>query len=168
MAEQPIDRSPEIKTAQPLAPELGGQRRFERAAEVAAPRPTQSVPVRRLPATDLPRPMPGGKTGSPKSETRVRVESVMEERLESVYKSMPGDVRATFKQKGEETAVEIESMLYKVKVHSKKVFTLLFNWLRIIPGVNKYFLEQEAKLKTDEIMRLKEEMDRTRTEQRVF
>jgi len=30
------------------------------------------------------------------------------------------------------------------------------NWLKLIPGVNKFFLEQEAKIKTDEVLKLKQ------------
>jgi hypothetical protein len=33
---------------------------------------------------------------------------------------------------------------------------LIREWLLIIPGVNKYFLEQEAKIKTDKIQQLYE------------
>jgi len=29
------------------------------------------------------------------------------------------------------------------------------DWLKILPGVNKFFLEQEAKIKTDKILALK-------------
>ena len=41
---------------------------------------------------------------------------------------------------------------FRVKV--KRVLELIYEWLKTIPGVNKFFLEQEAKIKTDEIMEL--------------
>ena len=115
-------------------------------------------PVMLPPAAPAARPAPS----SLKSEALRNIESVMEADLAEVYKTMPPDVKQEFRKKGEETATQIEKMLYQVKVHSKKIFQLLFIWLRIIPGVNKFFLEQEAKLKTDEIMRLKETMDKQR------
>jgi len=34
---------------------------------------------------------------------------------------------------------------------------LIKKWLLLIPGVNKYFLEQEAKIKADEIVKMKNE-----------
>ena len=120
------------------------------------PQPTPPVPTAPAPAAAAPAPQ------VPKSETLEKIEDIMEEDLESVYKTMPPEVKREFREKGEEAAVEIEGMLFKVKVHSKKVFKLLFGWLKIIPGINRYFLKQEAKLKTDEILHLKEEIDQGR------
>jgi hypothetical protein len=45
-------------------------------------------------------------------------------------------------------------MLDKGKVNVKKVRDLIIKWLRIIPGVNRYFLEQEAKIKSDRLLEL--------------
>ncbi len=158
MPEQNIERIPTPAPEQPSKNESASERRFERSSEVAAPRPSQRLPVRQLPSV-----APAAKSVSAaKSETLARVEHVMEERLEDVFRQMPPDVRLEFKRKGEETATQIEAMLYQVKVQSKKIFQLLLDWLRIIPGVNKYFLDQEAKLKTDELLRVKQEMDRER------
>ena len=39
---------------------------------------------------------------------------------------------------------------YKVKV--RDVVHLIREWLLVIPGVNAFFLEQEAKIKTDRIL----------------
>jgi hypothetical protein len=93
-----------------------------------------------------------------KNETLQEIEHIMEDDLEAVYATLPADKRAEFQKVGEETAAEIEGMMYQVKVKSKKVFKLLFSWMKIIPGVNNYFLKQEAKTKTDEIMHLQQKM----------
>lgn len=95
-----------------------------------------------------------------KSETLERIEDIMEEDLADVYKNLPPEVKKEFREKGEEVAVEIEGMMHHVKIKSKQVFKALFGWMKIIPGVNKYFLKQEAKIKTDEIMHVKEELDK--------
>lgn len=95
-----------------------------------------------------------------KSEMLERIEDVMEEDLGKVYKDLPADVKEKFKHQGEATAEDIEGMLHHSKVKSKSIFRLLFSWLKIIPGINRYFLQQEAKLKTDEIMDIKEEFDK--------
>lgn len=116
------------------------------------------------PAPDVSIPPPGRAVPAPKrvkSETLEKIEYIMEEDLAHVYKEMPPDIQREFREKGEETAMQIESMMYKVKIHSKKIFKLLFGWLKIIPGVNRFFLKQEAKLKTDEIMHLKEEIEKS-------
>ncbi len=127
----------------------------ERAVDVAAPRPVQQIPVSVTPGKPVP-PTPR----SMKRESLVQIEDVMQSGLGDVYKTMPPDLQQAFKKRGEETATQIEELLQKVKVHTKKIFQLLFDWLKIIPGVNKYFLEQEAKLKTDEMLRLKEEREK--------
>jgi len=102
---------------------------------------------------------------SQKSETLEKIEDIMEEDLETMYATLPEERKQLFRDKGEETAKEIEGLMYKVKVKSKKIFKLMFSWMKIIPGVSKYFLEQEAKLKTDELMHLKEEIDKQRQNQ---
>ena len=43
------------------------------------------------------------------------------------------------------------------KVKVKKILKLILEWLRILPGINRFFLEQEAKIKTDRIIQLKED-----------
>ena len=151
------------RTEMPKASERTAERVAERSNQVAAPRPLQSVPV----AVTLARPMPQIPT-SAKSETLVEIESVMESGLADVYKTLPPDLQKAFKKRGEETAGQIEELLQKVKVHTKKIFSLLFDWLKIIPGVNKYFLEQEAKLKTDEMLKIKETLEQKRKETKLI
>ena len=91
-----------------------------------------------------------------KSETLVKIEKILEEDLEAFYFSMPPEARLAFKAKGEETASKIEKMIETGKVIAQKILKLLRVWLKLIPGVNKFFLEQEAKIKTDEIVSLAE------------
>jgi len=68
---------------------------------------------------------------------------------------MTPEKQGEFKQKGEETAGKIRSMVETAKENARKIFDLIRDWLRVIPGVNRFFLEQEAKIKTDKILRLK-------------
>lgn len=49
----------------------------------------------------------------------------------------------------------IGTMLQATKVQTKKIVELLLAWLRIIPGVNRFFLEQEAKIKADKLLALR-------------
>ncbi|MBI4122276.1 MAG: type IV secretion system DNA-binding domain-containing protein [Parcubacteria group bacterium] len=165
MAEQQLERIPIVNPEQAGTPDRSSERHLERASETAAPRQLERVSVRQMPSTGKPRAVsdaPAPVVAVAKSETLVQIEQVMEERLQDAYQRMTPEARLAFKQKGEETATQIERLLEQVKVQSKKIFQLLFAWLKIIPGVNKYFLEQEAKLKTDELMRLKDEADRGR------
>src|SRR3989339_290175 len=60
-------------------------------------------------------------------------------------------------QKGEKTARTINTMIETGKVHAKKIIELIRKWLSIVPGINKFFVEQQAKIKTDKIMQIKKE-----------
>ncbi|MFZ5364573.1 MAG: hypothetical protein ACOZAG_03780 [Patescibacteria group bacterium] len=91
-----------------------------------------------------------------KSEALVRIEKILEEDLESFYFSMPQEKQEIFKEKGEETATKIEKMMETGKVVARKILKLIRAWLKFIPGVNKFFLEQEAKIKTDKLVALAE------------
>jgi hypothetical protein len=91
-----------------------------------------------------------------KSETLVKIEKILEEDLESFYFSMPPEKQQIFKEKGEETATKIEKMVEAGKVVARKVLKLIRAWLKFIPGVNKFFLEQEAKIKTDKVVAMTE------------
>lgn len=84
------------------------------------------------------------------------IEDVLSEDLLDVYTSMTPEQQAQFKTKGEETAGKIAQMLESVRVQSQRVLSLIKDWLKIIPGVNRFFLEQEAKIKTDKILTLAE------------
>ena len=71
---------------------------------------------------------------------RQNVERILSEGLEETYKTLDPKHQQAFKDKGEETAAKIESLLQAAKVQVGKIVDLIKNWLKIIPGVNKYFL----------------------------
>lgn len=83
-----------------------------------------------------------------------KVEGILSENMEKVFLSMDVSMQARFKTKGEETAQKISKLMGKSKIKTKEVLTLILEWLRIIPKVNKHFIEQEAKIKTDNILKL--------------
>lgn len=91
-----------------------------------------------------------------KSETLVQIENVLAEHLDDLFGQMTSQQQIMFKQKGEETASKIEKLVQEVKVKVKEIFDLIRGWLKLIPGVNKFFIEQEAKIKTDRVLVLRE------------
>ncbi|MBU1164017.1 hypothetical protein KKA15_00470 [Patescibacteria group bacterium] len=97
-------------------------------------------------------PIPVGQ----KSQTLEAIEDILEEDLKDVFPSLPIGIKNEFKTKGEITAIKIEEKLQKTKIKVKEILKLIVDWLKIIPGVSKYFLEQEAKIKTDKILKLKQ------------
>lgn len=89
-----------------------------------------------------------------RDELTKEVEHIMEDGLQDAFRELSPAEAQAFKIKGEETAREIRGLLKSTKVKVKKVFELLFEWLKLLPGVNMFFLEQEAKIKADKIMAL--------------
>lgn len=85
----------------------------------------------------------------------IQIEHIMEEGLQEAYKELSTVEQQEFKIKGEETAWEIRALLKQAKLKIKTIFKLLVSWLKLLPGVNRFFLEQEAKIKVDKIISLK-------------
>ena len=81
-----------------------------------------------------------------------QVEKIFEQDLKDIWQTMTPDQQQRFKQAGEQTAIQVSNLLQAVKVKVSEITKLIINWLKIIPGVNKFFLEQEAKIKTDKLL----------------
>lgn len=83
-----------------------------------------------------------------------QIENILSDGLEEAYREMEDSRKKQFKEKGEETARQVNALLTEAKVKVKKIVDLIREWLKLIPGVNTYFLEQEAKIKTDRLLKL--------------
>ena len=90
-----------------------------------------------------------------KDAVMVKIEKIMEEGLNDSYQRLSPVAKQEFKLKGEQAASQIRELLKSARVKVKKILRLILDWLRILPGVNHFFLEQEAKIKTDKIIALK-------------
>ena len=89
----------------------------------------------------------------------VEVERVLEQGLSESFLALTPIQREEFKIKGEETAFEIRKLMKGTHIKVKKIFFLIMSWLKLLPGINRFFLEQEAKIKVDRIIALKEKID---------
>lgn len=89
---------------------------------------------------------------TPKDPVVVDIEHLLADDLTDLFLSLPDKQKWEFKKKGEETASKISDMIHSGKLKIKKIFDLIRDWLQMVPGVNKYFLEQEAKIKADKVM----------------
>lgn len=98
---------------------------------------------------------PIGGFASQNTKRQKEIEDIMSQDVRDMYLQMTPDKQQEFKAKGEKTASEINNLLDKAKWEVGKIIDLLKKWLLIIPGVNKFFIEQEAKIKADEIIRLR-------------
>lgn len=84
------------------------------------------------------------------------IDKILSEGLNDIFLSMSPAKQKEFQVKGEETVKKINVLLGEAKVKVNKIIDLIKKWLKIIPGVNKFFLEQETKLKVDKIMNIKD------------
>ena len=90
-----------------------------------------------------------------RTQLRKNIERVLEEDLGDIYLSLKPESRKQFKAEGERMAVKIESLLSSVKIRLIEIVRLIRSWLLLLPGINSYFLEQEAKIKAEKIFALK-------------
>ena len=129
-----------------------------RGVETTGERKAESQPtaeVRPVRPAEVPAPIsttPAPAAISPKSPRIQAIESVLEEDLGEVYFTMTPDQQAVFKQTGEATAQQIDTLLSGFKLQAKKIADLIRHWLGLLPGVSKFFLEQETKIKTDKLI----------------
>lgn len=106
-----------------------------RQAQVSAARPAP---------TRLPRPA--------KDPRLVEVENLLSVGLEDTYKELSPELKIKFKLEGERVSGLIWQMIESAKLQVQKIVDLIRNWLKMIPHVNHFFLEQETKIKTDKII----------------
>jgi len=92
-----------------------------------------------------------------KSPELIKIESILSENMDELFMSMSPEQQLAFKRKGEETASRIQELLAETKVKIREILELIKDWLKLIPGINKFFLEQEAKIKTDRLLITKEQ-----------
>ncbi len=90
-----------------------------------------------------------------RDDLTVKIEHIMQAGLEDAYRELPVVKQQEFKIKGEETAQAIRGLMKSTHVKIKKIFKLLMEWLKLLPGINRFYLEQEAKIKADRIVGLK-------------
>lgn len=82
-----------------------------------------------------------------------KIENTLSEGLIDAFSALPPKKQAVFKQRGEETAVKLRVLLKKAHVKLSEVVSLIFQWLKTLPGVNKFFVEQQAIIKAQRLYR---------------
>ena len=135
----------------PRSPEAGRER-ISQPERPETPRPEMpSVAEESAAGREMPGSIGAGRSDQARQK---EIEDVLARDLADLYREMPESRRREFKQAGEETAGKINELFTRGKATAKKIVDLIKRWLGLIPGVNRFFLEQEAKIKTDEILRL--------------
>ncbi len=145
-------RMPETPRPTPEVGTAGLEQHIERPVATAEPKPDVQ-PVDLVPPPSVaPAPV---AVHQPADQLVKNIESAMADGLEDAYQAMDPAIQQKFKQVGEATASAISQLMAQSKIQVKKIVALLLRWLRIIPRVNPYYLEQQAKIKADAILALK-------------
>ena len=147
-------KTPELPRTPETAKESEPQREAPRpSAEFRSPEPTQ-VPALTPVAASAPAPVPAPIV---KDETRMKVERVLEENLWDLYFAMPKEARVKFRAEGEVAAEQVRVMINEKKARPHAFHAVIVRWLRSIPRVSQWFLLQEGKIKTDNVMTIVKE-----------
>lgn len=86
------------------------------------------------------------------------IENIMAEGMDQVFLKMNPTQQKKFKTEGEKTAKKINRLLMKARVSAEKVVLLIRRWLSMVPRINRFFLEQEVKIKADKILKIKKNL----------
>lgn len=89
-------------------------------------------------------------------QRRAAIDDILAAGLNEVFLQMKVSDQQAFQKKGEETVIKINELLSRAKLKVSKIIDLIRAWLKLIPGINKFFLEQEVKIKADKILKLKD------------
>lgn len=150
------EKAPEKESSRELEPSFDDSKNFEKTKErQKREESTEKLDLSKEGEGELGGIVSAGNLAKKKSLQLKKIEDIMSNDLRDTYIAMSPDMRLDFRKKGEYTAQKINEILSKTKVKVRKIIDLLKKWLSMIPNVNKYFIEQEAKIKTDELLALK-------------
>lgn len=86
----------------------------------------------------------------------LEIDKILSEGMHETFLALSPKKQQEFKLEGEKTVEKINKLLDKTKIKVDKIIDLIKRWLKVIPGINQYFLEQEAKIKADKIINIKD------------
>lgn len=125
----------------------------ERVAPVASTETLESVAVAAPTNQATTAPISPVAPLTPRQEA---IDDILEDGLTDIYLSLSPEKQQELQKVGAQTVRQIDVLLDHVKSQWRKIMSLVRHFLSIIPGLNKFFLEQEVKIKTDRIIALKD------------
>ena len=147
--------TPPLKPSEPRAEQTSEQADAQAFEQFAKERKTEtaSVPILEAPAKEPPSPMPTEQEvkAMEKDPVTIETEKILEDGLGSTYNALPEKVKPFFRQHGEHAAKTIADMIKRRSFDPAVALDLTTAWMQLVPKANKYYLEQESKLKIDEL-----------------
>jgi len=126
------------------------EKRFERPPEAEEGETAPFVPQATVSAATE-------QTIPDKDEELVMIENILSENISEIYRELSEAQKRVFRQKGEEASLKIKGLLRKARVAAHEILKIIRDWLKTLPRISHYFLEQEAKIKTDKVLQMKRE-----------
>ncbi len=80
------------------------------------------------------------------------VEGILEKDLKNIYSSLPVESKPLFRLGGEKIAHTYADSIKMDRLNPDEVMGMTFDWLKTLPDANRGWLEQEAGLKTRNIL----------------
>lgn len=148
MGEPSADLLPEMhptQEAEPLAVELSSEHIDSIPDDTISAPPVVATTPQAPTATDI---------RASKDPLTRDIEKILEENLAESFTMMTPEQQNKFKTAGERVTAAIRQIIKSGIVQMKKVLSLISDWLRMIPGVNRFFLEKESKIKAEKILLL--------------
>jgi hypothetical protein len=135
---------PDVKAEQSVEQQAGKSEKLPAESQAAEPIPTVSSAAGAQIILTEPQ------------ELQKKVESVLAEGLTELYQELSPGEKLKFKTSGEATAKKITRLLQEVKIKFSEILNLIRIWLMSITGINRFFVEQEAKIKAEKILKLRQ------------
>ncbi len=155
MADGLHQKTNETEIVRPEMPEVTPEKKGEQRVVPTSEKDIHGEHETPLPSI-TPRPSQAKQAAPQKSPLRQEIENVLEEDLVELYRSLTPRQKQQFKETGERTAAHIEKLLRKVRITVIEIIRLIRRWLILLPGVNIFFVEKEAKIKAERILALKD------------
>lgn len=113
-------------------------------------KPGEPLPVVQLPKMPL--------AAAPKAEEKElehKIQRILSEDIVDLYKNLPDEQKRVVLREGKYTIRTLIELVRRAKCRAKEIVELIRRWLQKIPGINRFFAEQEAKIKAQKIMMLR-------------
>jgi len=141
-----------IKFEQPTSPDSANEKKVEIKPEKLTEKVQEKSVANNVPAKDVkiePKTVISPTFKDPKVK---EIEDILAAGLGDYYSSLTPSDQKKFKQSGEEAAKEVNGILQKAVVKIEEIIGVIRKWLGTVPGLNKFFVEQSAKIKADKIL----------------
>ncbi|MDO8425142.1 MAG: hypothetical protein Q7T01_01350 [bacterium] len=139
----------------PEQPIVEQPRTLARITEQLEQRPAAPERASASPAARASIPQSSAAPRVQKSPLREDIEiALADEQLKALYMGLDPQVQQAFRGAASRLAERLEAMFVRGPVDVREAHGDIVRWLHVIPRLNRWFLTQEAKVKTDAILAL--------------